>query len=95
MSNLPKWMIIDARSSTKRNDSAKFDDLMWLSMHYRILCTKTLNFHNKNDLIVCIVCKKRVELEWKAEKFSKEVTNGATRRRRHFILEQTAELIMQ
>ena len=37
VSNLPKWMLIDARSLTTRNDSAKYDDLMWLSMHYRIL----------------------------------------------------------
>ena len=30
MSNLPKRMLINAKSSTTRNDSAKFDDLMWL-----------------------------------------------------------------
>ena len=29
MSNLPKWMLIDARSLKSRNDSAKYD-LMWL-----------------------------------------------------------------
>ena len=38
---LAKRMLIDARSSTTGNDSAKFYDLMWLS-----IMVSNLNFHN-------------------------------------------------
>ena len=55
-------------------------------------CTKTFNFHNKIPL--CLVCNKNVELERKAEKLSRELTNGAARTS-HFILEQTAQLISE
>ena len=53
-------------------------------------CRKSFNFHNKIPL--CLLCIENVELERKAEKFSKEPRNGAARRS-HFILEQTAQLI--
>ena len=87
MSNLPKRMLINARSSTTRNDSAKCGYPCIMES-----CRKTFNFHNKIPL--CLVYIKNVELERKAEKFSRVLTNGAARRI-HFILEQTAQLISE
>ena len=55
------------------------------------LVGKLLTFITKIPL--CLVCIKNVELERKAEKFSRELTNGA--KRSHFILEQTAQLISE
>ena len=74
---LTKRMLIDAKSSTTTNDSAKFYNLMWLSKACIIeSCTKTLNFQ-----ITYASCAKRVELKWKAERFLREVTNEAGRTR--------------
>ena len=39
LTNCKEWMLIDVMSSTKTNDSAKFYDLMWLSIIE--FCTQT------------------------------------------------------
>ena len=89
---LTKSMLIDLRSSRTRNDSAIMNlcgyPLLNLSVkHY--LVRKHLTFITQ---IINAQYAKRVELERKTEKFLREVSSGVRRTRRHFVLEQTAQM---
>ena len=65
MSNLRKWMLIDVKSSTTRNDSAKFDDLIHALSN---LVGKLLTFiHFSTDFrprVTCSIVIARVILKW-------------------------------
>ena len=80
MSNLPKWILLDARSSTTRNDSAKFDDFNVVIHGLSNLVRKHLTFTTKFPQL-CLVCNKNVKPDRKVETLARELTNGAARRR--------------